>query len=91
MACWTALIFRGYGSVGALCLGLTPWTRGAEQRNRRGRHMIAPIKSDVPKLALSAAEAAEALGGVSERHLTALVAKDAVPHVLAWDNACSSQ
>jgi excisionase family DNA binding protein len=41
--------------------------------------MIAPIRSDVPKLALTAAEAAEALG-VSERHITALVARDEIPH-----------
>lgn len=42
--------------------------------------MIAPIPSDVPKLALTAAEAAEALG-VSERHITALVARDEIPHL----------
>ena len=34
----------------------------------------------LPKLALTAAEAAEALG-VSERHLTSLVSRDEVPHV----------
>ena len=37
-------------------------------------------QTDVVKLALGAAEAAEALS-VSERHLTALVAADAIPHV----------
>lgn len=42
--------------------------------------MIAPFHSDVPKLALTAAEAAEALG-VSERHVTTLVARDELPHV----------
>lgn len=42
--------------------------------------MIASIPTDVPKLALTAAEAAEALG-VSERHITALVGRDEIPHV----------
>lgn len=42
--------------------------------------MIAQPRVNVPKLALTAAEAAEALG-VSERHLTSLVSRDEVPHV----------
>lgn len=41
--------------------------------------MIAPIRSHIPRLALTAAEAAEALG-VSERHITALVGRNEIPH-----------
>jgi excisionase family DNA binding protein len=43
--------------------------------------MIAPAASTVPRLALTAAEAAESLG-VSERHLQALAVAGSVPSVM---------